>query len=84
MSEFKHQLPNDVSDSFSKNGELLWRPSIALPMFVGWRLKKTKCSCGRVFKNQEDFEAHYFYHAVILNESDVQPVKWHDFGGVKK
>lgn len=70
---YKHTFNDEISESFEANGVRGWRPSIAYPYFVGWGLKKAKCDCGRVFKNIEDFRAHYVYKAVWENESNYIP-----------
>lgn len=33
--------------------------AIPLPLFVGWRLKKSKCECGDVFKTMLAYREHY-------------------------
>lgn len=76
MSEFKHELSNDVSEGWEANGYKGWRPSMAYPLFVGFGLKKAKCGCGRVFKNLDDFYAHYLYQAIWKLESKVVPSDW--------
>jgi hypothetical protein len=69
MTKYKHTFADDVQSSFELDGKRGWRPAMAYPFFVGFGLKKSKCGCGRVFKSQEDFEAHYLYKAVWENES---------------
>lgn len=76
MSKYIHELPNDVMEGWEKGDSSGWRPSIAMPYFVGFGLKKSKCGCGRVFKSQEDFEAHYLYMAIWKNESNIFPTVW--------
>jgi hypothetical protein len=70
---FKHTFAEDVQESFETNGVGGWRPAIAYPLFVGIGMRKPKCGCGRVFKNREDYDAHYIYMAVWKNESDYIP-----------
>lgn len=78
MKTFKHELSNEISGSWSFHGYEGWRPAIAMPYFIGFGLKKARCKCGRKFKNQEEFEAHYLYMAVWKGESTVLPVEWKD------
>ncbi len=78
MSDYKHELANDVSEHWAAHGFEGWRPSMAYPYFVGFGLKKAKCGCGRVFKNVTDFYAHYLYMAIWELESYVVPVEWED------
>lgn len=73
MSKFKHTFDDSTQESFEANGVSGWRPAIAMPYFVGFGLKKSKCRCGRVFKTEEDFKAHYIYRAVWENESGWIP-----------
>lgn len=40
-----------------RNGR--WVPAIPLPLYVGWRLQKCRCHCGRTFRNEEIYEGHY-------------------------
>lgn len=79
MGNYKHELPSDISGSWEAHGYQGWRPSIAMPYFVGFGLRKARCGCGRVFKNIEDFEAHYLYQAIWKLESTVLPTAWEDF-----
>lgn len=71
MTDFKHTFADDVTEGFHDpiSGKEIWRPSLAYPFFVGFGLKKPKCGCGRIFKNLEDYHAHYIYKAVWKNES---------------
>lgn len=80
MSKYKHELANDVSESWQAHGFEGWRPSMAYPFFVGFGLRKAKCGCGRKFNSLDDFQAHYFYQAVWKLESSYLPVEWKDFG----
>lgn len=36
-----------------------WVPAIPLPLFVGWRLRKSRCSCGQTFRNQHRYREHF-------------------------
>lgn len=69
--DFKHTFADDVQGSFidPQTGREIYRPVVAHPYYVGFGLRKAKCDCGRIFKNREDFEAHYIYKAVWENES---------------
>lgn len=78
MNKFKHELANDVSEEWKFYGREGWRPSMAYPLFVGFGLRKAKCGCGRVFKNVEDFYAHYLYKAIWEGESTMLPTEWTD------
>lgn len=78
MSEFKHELSNDTSEGWEMHGHSGWRPTIAYPYFVGFALRKAKCGCGRVFKDVDDFYAHYLFKAIWEGESTVVPVQWAD------
>jgi hypothetical protein len=78
MSTYKHTLANDTQEGWKMHGYEGWRPAMAYPYFVGFGLKKAKCGCGRVFKNVEDFYAHYLYQAIWLGESTVVPTQWTD------
>ena len=76
MCKFKHELAEDVSEEWQMQGYKGWRPTMAMPFFVGFGLKKAKCGCGRVFKDVDDFYAHYLYKAIWLGESKILPVEW--------
>lgn len=36
-----------------------WREATPYPYFVGWRLRKAKCECGKKFKNYDKYAEHY-------------------------
>ena len=78
MSKYIHELSNENSAGINTHGHTLWQPAMAMPYFVGFGLRKSRCGCGQVFKTREEFEAHYFYQAVYKGESKVQPVEWAD------
>lgn len=76
--DYKHELPNDVSEEWKFNNHGGWRPTLAWPYFVGFGLRKARCGCGRKFKTIDDYYAHYLYMAIWKGESSVLPVKWAD------
>jgi hypothetical protein len=36
-----------------------WVPVVPVPLYVGFRLRRTQCKCGRRFKTMEHYEGHY-------------------------
>lgn len=36
-----------------------WVPAIPEPMFLGWRLRPFRCSCGERFHERLSYEGHY-------------------------
>ena len=42
-----------------QNNDGSWGPAIPEPFFVGWRLRKCRCDCGRVFKSRDKYREHY-------------------------
>ncbi|MDE2096474.1 MAG: hypothetical protein KGL39_04450 [Patescibacteria group bacterium] len=49
-----------------RNAKGQWVPSIPYPLFVGFRLRKAVCECGRKFKSQEAYEGHYALKHILL------------------
>lgn len=47
-----------------------WVPPIYCPYYFGWRLKKCKCICGKKFKNEEDYRAHYAYKHILYPDKN--------------
>lgn len=78
-SSYIHQLADDVQEGFKTHGGEGWRPALAYPFFVGFGLRKAKCGCGRTFKLEQDYYAHYLYHAIWLHESNYLPTMWEKF-----
>jgi hypothetical protein len=76
--QYQHKLSIENEGGWEFHGHQGWRPIMAHPLYVGFGLKKAKCGCGRVFKNVDDFYAHYLYMAVWKGESTVLPVEWRD------
>lgn len=37
-----------------------WRPIAPLPLFVGWRYRKSRCQCGLTFRSREQYEVHWY------------------------
>lgn len=51
-----------------QNSQGRWVPAIPLPLFVGFGLRKSRCDCGRTFKDQEAYRAHYaLVHILALS-----------------
>lgn len=36
-----------------------WEPSPPLPLYVGWRLTRCQCQCGRRFKTESLYRSHW-------------------------
>ena len=68
-----HILSNDIQETTEINNRRVWRPSVPLPLFVGFGLKRAQCVCGQKFKTQQAYKEHYIYHAVWQDESGYIP-----------
>ena len=42
-----------------ENPDGTWSQAIPEPFFVGFKLKKAQCDCGKVFKNREAYREHW-------------------------
>lgn len=42
-----------------------WIPAMPIPLFVGWRLKRCQCVCGRKFPDLEEYRGHYALRHIL-------------------
>jgi len=74
---FLHELSDEISEEIiadTPHGQARgWRPAVPHFGIKGVFRRKFICGCGRVFKSEEDYRAHYIYKAVWDNESGYIP-----------
>lgn len=54
-------VTNSENQVWSENENGTWSESIPEPLWVGWRLRKAKCICGKKFKQKMAYQLHYRY-----------------------
>jgi hypothetical protein len=62
------QVPASVSMQ-TRDGR--WVPAIPEPLWVGWRLRRARCLCGRTFRDAETYQGHYALEHILLDRSSA-------------
>jgi hypothetical protein len=70
---YQHKFADGVEEGVHLQGVQIWRPSIPMPLYVGFGLKKARCECGQTFKTEQAYKEHFIYFAVWQNESGYIP-----------
>lgn len=73
MTKMIHTFAEGVEEQAKLASGSVWRPPVPMPFYVGFGLKKSKCVCGKVFKDEQQYREHYIYYAVWQNESGYIP-----------
>lgn len=59
-----------MTDNSMQNARGDWVPAIPEPMWVGFRLRRAECTCGKKFSNRDGYRDHYAYAHILGMEAD--------------